>query len=234
MISRHLLWHRGSNDKLVSWTSSLLYALVYVFHLHAYRKNGSAFGDTYLCVVDTSSLLEGVFVRGMDLVEAYQSFDDSLRGLGNLRRRKHRISSGYFYFGEYLSQGALKIEGSCQIVSSRDIIDRGLRDIRPEFAEFEEWKPQQSPPWENTTIELREAVYSTPWERQGIGTEGLKVALEISDLFGPQWKLPMTASFVALAPLRGDMRDILLVFRPPIFEGQSDLGQVISQARDDR
>ncbi|KAF4955043.1 hypothetical protein FSARC_11950 [Fusarium sarcochroum] len=53
MISRHLLWLQGSDDNLVSWTSSLLYALVYIFYLHANKKDDSAFEDTYLCVVDT-------------------------------------------------------------------------------------------------------------------------------------------------------------------------------------
>jgi hypothetical protein len=35
MIYRHLRWWKGPEDNLVSWTSSLLFALVYIFHLRA-------------------------------------------------------------------------------------------------------------------------------------------------------------------------------------------------------
>ncbi|ENH71809.1 hypothetical protein FOC1_g10004056 [Fusarium oxysporum f. sp. cubense race 1] len=75
----------------------------------------------------------------MDLIRAYRSFDSSLWNLEGLGCKKRNGFSGYYYFGEYLSQGALKIEGKCQIVPARDIILRGLYDIRPEFAKSENW-----------------------------------------------------------------------------------------------
>jgi hypothetical protein len=44
MIHRHLMWKEGL-DNLVSWTSSLPFALVYMFHLHANARDGSDFED---------------------------------------------------------------------------------------------------------------------------------------------------------------------------------------------
>ena len=43
----------------------------------------------------------------MDLLRAYSLFDTDLENLEGLRLKKG------MYFGEYLSQGALKIEGKC-------------------------------------------------------------------------------------------------------------------------
>ncbi|KAL5330966.1 hypothetical protein ACEPPN_000493 [Leptodophora sp. 'Broadleaf-Isolate-01'] len=51
-----------------------------------------------------------------------------------------------WYFGEYLSQGALKIEDKCQIVSAQAMIDRGLYDLRREFEEFSHWEIARKPP----------------------------------------------------------------------------------------
>ncbi|EGU75970.1 hypothetical protein FOXB_13513 [Fusarium oxysporum f. sp. conglutinans Fo5176] len=127
MLNRHLRWWTGPDDDLVSWTSSLSFALVSIFYLQA----STGF--------DTSSFPEAVLLRDMDLIRAYRSFDSSLWNLEGLRCKKRNGFSGYYYFGEYLSQGALKIEGKCQIVLARDIILRGLYDIRPEFAKFENW-----------------------------------------------------------------------------------------------
>ena len=66
MISRHLWWNEGS-DNLVSWTSSLLFALVYIFHRRANKRDRSIFDNISLCVIDTTCFLPGVFIRDMDL-----------------------------------------------------------------------------------------------------------------------------------------------------------------------
>lgn len=54
MLNRHLQWWKGHEDNLVSWTSSLLFAPVYIFHLHANSNDRSAFDDLYLCIIDTN------------------------------------------------------------------------------------------------------------------------------------------------------------------------------------
>ena len=111
MLNRHLRW-RGKDedpDNWVSWTSSLLFALQYIFYRHIDSRDGSSLDRIYLCVVDTVSFPKGVFLRDMDLIDAYRSFDTNLLDLEGLRRTKHRHFAGSFYFGEYLSQGLSRI-----------------------------------------------------------------------------------------------------------------------------
>lgn len=155
MLYRHLRWWKGPDDNLVSWTSSLLFALTYIFHLHANTTHGLGFDNINLCIIDTSCFPEAVFLRDMDLIRAFRSAGNDLRNFEGLRSKRSRRFSGCYYFGEYLSQGALKIEGKCQIVSAQDIISQGLYDIRPEFEEFANWEPEPYPPWADPVIELR-------------------------------------------------------------------------------
>ncbi|CAG9950124.1 unnamed protein product, partial [Clonostachys rosea f. rosea IK726] len=89
-------------------------------------RDGSALEDIKLCIVDTTECPDRSFVRDIDLIRSFSLFDIGLRDLKNLRLGKSQSkSSGCYYFGEYLSQGALRIEGRCQIVSAMDIINGG-------------------------------------------------------------------------------------------------------------
>lgn len=83
----------------------------------------------------------------MDLIRTYSLFDTSLRNLEGLRTETH---VGSYYFGEYLSQGALKIEDKCQIVSAQEIIDQGLFSLHPELGK---------PGWANEVVLLCEGFY---------------------------------------------------------------------------
>lgn len=204
MIHRHLRWKPGDGHNLVSWTSSLLFALVYIFHLRANLSDGSVFEQINLCIIDTSTFPDGVFLRDLDLIRFYRSYDEGLRNFEPLRSKKRKGFSGHYYFGEYLSQGALKIEGKCQIVSAQELMDRGLFSIRSEFGDFARWTPQERPPWANDVIELRQRFYTSKSERPGISEEGLQAAHDISRLFDAPWRLVMAANLIALAPPRVD------------------------------
>jgi hypothetical protein len=80
----------GPEDNLVSWTSSLLFAIAYIFHLHANSRDGSTFNIS-LCIVDTTGFPKRVFLRDMDLIRAYCSFDEDLQNFERLRLRKHKL-----------------------------------------------------------------------------------------------------------------------------------------------
>ena len=105
-----------------------------MFYLHVNYEDRSIFDNISLCIIDTIQFPKEVFLRDIDLLKAYSPFCIGLEDLKTLRLKKG------IYFGEYLSQGALKIEGKCQIVLAQAMIDQGLYDLRPEFDEFAFWE----------------------------------------------------------------------------------------------
>ncbi|KAH7021756.1 hypothetical protein B0J12DRAFT_391648 [Macrophomina phaseolina] len=221
MLNRHLRWWPCSEDNFVSWTSSLLFALQYTFFLHISDRDRSTFDDIKICIIDTTNFAEGVFLRDMDLIQAYRSLGPGLKNLWDLRSRKHDDLARSFYFGEYLSQGALKIEGKCEIVSTQEIIDHGLFHLQPEFEKAAMWEPipNTRPPWANEVIRLREVFYQRTTERQSIDQEELQAAIRIASLFEPRWRLPVAANFIALLPRRDGDSAIQQAFREPHFTG---------------
>lgn len=195
MLCQHLWWMEGPEDNLVSWTSSLLFALVYVFHLHANSRDGSEFNDISLCIIDTTKFAAGTFLQDLDLIKAYVSHDADLRKLEEIRLDK-------YYFGEYLSQGALEIQDKCEIVPASAMIEHGLLTLRPDFKSFASWPKMKRPPWANPVLSLREKV-------GGMDEEKLLALVTIAGLFGPRWKLPMAAN---LASCLGTSEDIVRSF----------------------
>jgi hypothetical protein len=151
----------------------------------------------------------------MDLIRAYRSFDTQLEDLERLRTKGHRDFAGSFYFGEYLLQGALKIENKCQIVSARAIIESGLSCLQPEF------DISKRPTWANEVIRLRETFYRRVAEPQEATDEEVKAAINIAQLFGPHYRLPVAVNFIALLPRQSDDPAILQAFRAAPFTGSS-------------
>jgi len=210
MVNRHLRWWKGG-DNLVSWTSSLLFALVYVFHLHANKSDNSSLNDICLCIVDTSSISEGIFIKDLDLIEAYHSFNSELEDLQKLRLTKH-------YFGEYLSQGSLKIEAKCDIVSAQAMVDRGLFDVLPPLRDFNTWEVTSRPPWAYEVIRLRHFFDATT-ARPEAGRDELRAAVSIAKLFEPRWRLPVAVDLISLRSRRLEDCALLHAFRSPPFTG---------------
>ncbi|KAK3904858.1 hypothetical protein C8A05DRAFT_13283 [Staphylotrichum tortipilum] len=233
MINRHLRWMHGPEDNLVSWTSSLLFALVYIFHLHASTKDGSVMDDISLCVIDTTKFPRGVFLRDMDLIFAYRSFDTGLKSFEELRQKKHKVFSGSYYFGEYLSQGALNIDGRCRIVSAQRIVDEGLYDLEPEFEEFLEWGSQEKALWAEPVVAHRELFNRSRAEPQGASMEELEAAVNIGQLFGPEWRLPVAANLLALRSRPSRDSGIVLSLRGAPFTGKLPSSRHSSQVKPD-
>jgi len=210
MINRHLRWCEGE-DNLVSWTSSLLFALVYIFHLHANTRDNSPLDDIFLCIVDTKSFSEGIFIKDLDLIKAYHLFDSRLKNLQKLR------TTGY-YFGEYLSQGSLKIEAKCGIVSAQAMIDRGLFNTLPSLQDFSMWEVTDRPPWANEVIRLRR-IYNGTTARTEASQDELLAAVSIAELFEPRWRLTIAANIISLQPRSPEDCAILHAMRNPPFTG---------------
>ncbi len=222
MLNRHLRWWGKStdSDNFVSWTSSLLFALQYIFYRHTSSRDGSSLDSIYLCIVDTNSFPKGTFIRDIDLIRAYSLFDSGLKDFEGLRTRKHRDFAGSFYFGEYLSQGALKIEDKCQLVSAQAIIDLGLFKLQPGFSKS---MVAKKPAWANEVIRLREVFYQNLENLQPATKEELEAAINIAQLFGPSWRLPIAANLISLLPRQTQDEVIFQAFTAAPFTGLAAL-----------
>jgi hypothetical protein len=177
-----------------------------------------------LYIIDTTKFAKDIFLRDIDLIKAYESFDDPLERLlerfGHLRRKKHAEYAGYYYFGEYLSQGALKIENKCQTVSALDLISAGLFLLQPELKKS---LLQKSVGWANEVIRLREPFYQFHTNRPLMTDREARAANKIAQLFDSGWRLPIAAYFMSLRPRREADSSILLAFSAPDFTGNAAL-----------
>lgn len=231
MLNVHLRWWGRSDDlddNFVSWTSSLLFACQYIFYRHREERDESSLDDIQLCIIDTLAYPQGVFLRDMDLIRAYRSFDHSfdrsfdrsfdcsLGNLETLRKKQHKNLHGSYYFGKYLSQGVLRVQGESQIVPAQTIIDQGLFLLRPEFQRS---MVLTKPEWAETVLRLREEFYQGP--EQEITTEEILAAMNIAQLFGGQWRLPVAAYFMALRPRQENDEAISEAFKTARFTGRS-------------
>lgn len=209
MLNSHLSWGKQPSDNFVSWTSSLLFALQYVIYLHKYSKETPSLEEINLCVIDTAAFPPGVFLQDLDLIDAYKSYNNGLQDLEGLRRRQ-------YYFGEYLSQGALKIENKCQIVSTRAIFDRGLFSLQPEF-NISMTNGKRT--WAKEVLRLRESFSYYALITSSISPQEIQAAKSIAQLFGPRWRLPVAANLMALSPHRSSDPALRQVFKAPPFTG---------------
>ncbi len=97
----HLRWRNFPDDNLVSWTSSLLFAIQYIFYRHNHQRSRPSYASIMICILDTRDLQYGAFIRDLDLIKSFAPFSEDLKGVERMR------TSGY-YFGEYLSQAVSK------------------------------------------------------------------------------------------------------------------------------
>lgn len=225
MISRHLQWRDNPADNLVSWTSSLPFALFYMFHLYASHRDGSAFSDIKICIIDTTLFPDQVFIRDKDLIDAFRDYDRSLDGFANLRRTRDPDLGSYSYFGEHLSQGFLDIQSKCQVVSAHDLIDHGLYQLLPQLRNFQEGLSTSSIPWAKEVMQLRRDLYIHPLLvlEMGSATERRKAALSIASLFRPPWRMPMAIRLITMVTDLWDTEETLKIFRRASFTGLSFL-----------
>ncbi|KAI8955494.1 hypothetical protein F4801DRAFT_586967 [Xylaria longipes] len=212
-LNEHLRWCNPNGDPFMSWTTSLAFAIQYA--IYKGKMENAELQTIQLCIVDTTKFPRGVFARDLDLIE---EFEDKVpehqlievkgkittwkhRGLGNLhwlRRKKHETFSGFYYFGEYLSQGQMNIKGRSCTVSCNKIINNHLFTLAPLFRiELESAKPE----WANAVINLREPFYTrTSQNAEGTEPAHLIAAMMISLEFAPNWFIPMFANLLSLSP----------------------------------
>jgi hypothetical protein len=184
----HLKWMGFENDNLMSWTSSLLVAIQYVFYRHADTRDRSDFRDISVLVVDTKGLPSGALIRDIDLINAFSIHNKDLASFERLRNTS-------YYFGEYLSQGALDIRGRSEIVSAQDMFDAGLLKLRDEFRQSymtSRWE------WANKVLELRKAYMPPMNVLRDLSPQEIQVACTVGRLFGRRFRLPVGLQLAAI------------------------------------
>ncbi|EJT74644.1 hypothetical protein GGTG_08484 [Gaeumannomyces tritici R3-111a-1] len=194
--------HNRERWNLVSWTSSLLFALRYMFYLAKDPDHDEmpAPADIRLCIVRTDGLPPGVFVRDMYLIDHYARHHRELRDDLQNWRGVDRRGGGRLYFGEYLSQGALRIGGRSTVVSAQDMVDRGLLDLMPELDENRDREGKLR--WARWVLDRRTCWLSTinGLLPPNLGPDEEKnIVRNIASLF-PGFELPIAAHLLSLKP----------------------------------
>lgn len=156
-------------DNLVSWTSSLLFAIQYAFHRHWRYHTRRA--DVKICMVDTTQFPQDQFVRDLHLIRAYDAdyarcFEPDSRKFFDFRLAQKR-----YWNGEYLSQGLVTLAGRSCTTSLKNLESSGLYKLYPEFKHG--WAH-----WTNRVLALRRE-----WSERGFvtTTEEEKTALRMSE-----------------------------------------------------
>ncbi|RAH64291.1 uncharacterized protein BO66DRAFT_475899 [Aspergillus aculeatinus CBS 121060] len=196
LLNDHLWWKEPPNDPFVSWTSSLLFALQYIYFRRWSYRDGSPLDEINLYVIDTTKFPRGTFIRDLDLLNAFLDNDPNPQGDGLAKLKKFRDAE--LYFGEYLSQGALQIEGRCQVINAQTLCEGNrLRRIQPAFADIQ--LPQQRPRWANEVLRLRWVLETRRQTHPAVPHDRMQALREIVHLFeNPAWRLPMAVYFAAL------------------------------------
>ncbi|KAL3472257.1 hypothetical protein BJX99DRAFT_8902 [Aspergillus californicus] len=200
VLLKHLLWQRGHEDgcNLMSWTSSLLFALQYALYRHS--KVGNDLGQIYLIILDTNAFPPGTFIQDMEVMRAFQDSDIKLQKFVEFRESE-------YYFGEYLTQGGLDIKGQCTFTSVQLIIQLGLFDLQPALAEQSQWSC-----WPKRVLDFRRLFED---QKAVPTTDGdIEVAVDIArHCFGGKWVVPATIMLLALQPRNRDDRAIVQGFK---------------------
>ena len=226
LLYNHLTWLPSHEDEcnFTSWTSSLLFALQYGFYRHRgdTMKIKSQLSQITIMVVDTRGLPPGTFVKDVEIMRAITSIlpageGEDLRQFLNFRKN-HR-TSGIYYFGEYLSQGDLGLEGRCAQASMIELGRHGLFDLQPGFEDQEGWTL-----WAKRVIALRKPIERLrffsdvpPTDRKQIR----KAIVLASACFGDRFAVPVAAMLLALQPRKGGDLNIIKGFAA-MFTGKQE------------
>lgn len=199
-LANHLLWRSNgplTHHNLVSWSSSLLVVLQ-----HGLRRAQSSRGvpdleRVRLLVVDTRELPHGAFISDLRLMAAFAPHSQDLADLHRLRTTATH-GGEVFYFGEYLSQGYLRVEGCARETSLQRMVDCHLFKLCPGLADRSGWSR-----WAKRVMELRRA-YDVAGGRPQLVDTGVRdvrrAVVLASSCFGDDYALVIAAMVLALLP----------------------------------
>ena len=156
------------SDNLMSWTSSLLFAVQYAIWRARVRRCLSS--DIKICIVDTRNFPEGQFAQDLWLLRAYHAtatdIGGDIRGFFNFR-----LENEDYYNGEYLSQGEVNHAGRSCVTTLEHLRDAGLLQPCPEFEDA-----RGSEKWSKRVMELRQN-----WSAEQVTTNReIQLAFEVA------------------------------------------------------
>ncbi|KAF2158286.1 hypothetical protein M409DRAFT_38381, partial [Zasmidium cellare ATCC 36951] len=208
LIADHMWWARDQGDarrrdNLVSWSSSMLFLIRYIFYRHYDMDDKSSLDDIHLLVVDTKALPADTFIRDTDLISAFEQFDSrATRGLKQMAKQRE----GVLYFGEYLSQGTLRLDDKCSTVSAHVLIYKGLLHLHDGFQSARDG--EDAGRWVIPVQKMRDTIQIAR-EKQPASLELLDDALDIASEYGMHWRLPIAIQLLALLPERLECSKVL-------------------------
>lgn len=183
MLLKHTDWSRDPyDDNLMSWTSSLFFALQHGLRRHP-TYDGSDYSDLRICIVDTRMFPRGTFIKDLNLLKVFAD-EDSIRSFLRLRHSS-------YYFGEYFSQGHLNISQRSAHVSLQTLMSLGLYDVEPRFRDKQKLLAKR-------VVELR-----GPFKQSLTcpATKGLtRKAIAMGQSFGDEFALPVALMLLSLCP----------------------------------
>lgn len=193
-LNAHLRWwpSHERDCNLMSWTSSLLFALQYGLFKHRSSKDSSELSQIFLLILDTREFPNGTFIKDMEIMEVFANPDNTQRGNLDDFLNLRKSSRGY-YFGEYLSQGELSIQGKCVETTMQRMIDVGLFELYPELGDKSQWNL-----WADRVISLRQHFQSSQDAPPATHIEVRKAISIAEACFGNCWVVPVAAMLLAL------------------------------------
>ncbi|KAJ5558482.1 hypothetical protein N7535_008695 [Penicillium sp. DV-2018c] len=154
MLYSHLtksIFGGKDDDNLMSWSSSLPFVIQYAIWRCYQRRCHTT--EVEICAIDTRKFPHGQFVRDKSLLQAYR--DSSALNQEMQDFFEFRLRTPDYDNGEYLSQGVVHHAGRSSVVCLAHLIQTGLYDLYPEFAD-----PTKRSLWTNRVRSLRD-LWST-------------------------------------------------------------------------
>ncbi|KUI57422.1 hypothetical protein VP1G_04694 [Cytospora mali] len=207
-INHHLRWWPDHEDtcNFMSWSSSLLFLLQYALFRHTSQRDSSGFQNIHLMIIDTRKFPPRTFVKDMEIISIFapssrEYTDQNLQRFFNLRSRPD------YRFGEYLSQGDLKLTDKAVETSFEKLLCLGLFELVPEMGNRDNWTS-----WVKPVLKIRQAFHE-PTHPDATQTEVRKAIVIAEGAFGEPWTIPISIMLLALKPRKTDDRVITEGFK---------------------
>ncbi|KAF5242202.1 hypothetical protein FANTH_8834 [Fusarium anthophilum] len=165
-------------------------------------------------MIDTRDFPEKTFLRDFDALEWLgEKLDPELRELYDKRKRQ-------FYFGEYLTQGRVDIEGKCVEMTMQQLVGGGLFTvICPGLNEpNNNWVE-----WAKPVCELRVGI----GESHVVDQKQIRSAIFVAkDCVGDRFLVPFALMLLGLRSQRKDDEKIANAFRAMFTNEELNLGEI--------